>query len=239
MKSTRRILCLFAHPDDETFGPGSTLAKYAAQGHEIYVLCATKGESGQWSKMPSDGRSLAEVREKEHAAAAKILGIKHLEYLGYLDGEISNNNFSEIIPQVVKRTREINPDIILTFDLLGLSGHLDHIAMALIATQAFHEVKTVRKLYYFVQPKSVTDKIWQLTKRRVWGRRNDEITTVIDVKKYLPVKMKASQAHLTQKADYDRLKWFWKVFGNKDNFVLGESRVKTRFIEDDLLAGLS
>ncbi|MBI4099408.1 PIG-L family deacetylase, partial [Candidatus Microgenomates bacterium] len=84
----RKILLVTSHPDDESFGPGATIAKYAALGAEIHLLCATRGESGKWSGEKA-AKSLGEARAKEHAAAAKILGIKKIEYLNYIDGHLS------------------------------------------------------------------------------------------------------------------------------------------------------
>ena len=228
-----------SHPDDESFGPGGTIAKYAALGAEIHLLCATRGESGQWSDTSQEDRKLADVREVEHRKATAILGIKSHEYMGYIDGYLSNILLDELVAKIEEKIAAFQPDILLTFDLLGLSGHIDHITMALAATKAFEESKKVKKLYYFVHDKKFTDLVWKTVKRKMWGRRSDEITTFIDVKKFLPIKIKAAKCHITQKKDIDRLMWFWKLWGKTETFVLGQSRVKSKFPETDLLAGIN
>lgn len=227
-----------SHPDDESFGPGGTIAKYAALGAEIHLLCATRGESGQWSDTPAKNRKLADVREVEHRKATAILGISSHEYMGYIDGYLSNILMDDLVTKIEEKITSFQPDILLTFDLLGLSGHIDHITMTMATTKAFEESKKVKKLYYFVHDKKITDLIFKTVKIKLWGRRSDEITTRIDVKKYLPIKIKAANCHVTQKKDIDRLMWFWRLWGKTETFVLAQSRVKTKLAEIDLFDGI-
>lgn len=236
----KKILVVMSHPDDESFGPGATIAKYAAGGVEIHLLCATRGESGQWSDIKDNGRKLGDVREAEHRAATKILGIKSHEYMGYVDGYLSNvlMDTGELVGKIEKKIEEFQPDILLTFDLLGLSGHIDHIAMAMATTRAFDEMPSVKKLYYYANEKKKADLISKVSKHRSWGRREDEITTVIDGTKFQKVKFAAADCHKTQANDVKRLKIFWKLSGGKEKFVLGGSRVKTVLPETDLFSGI-
>lgn len=133
----KRMLVVTGHPDDESFGVGATIAKYAAAGVKIHLLCATRGEAGMWSDVKPEKGGVGPVREREHKRAVKILGVESLEYLGYIDGEISNNDVERIAERILEKLKKFKPDIVLTFDPLGISGHLDHVAMAMAATKVF------------------------------------------------------------------------------------------------------
>jgi len=83
------LVAIFAHPDDEAFGPAGTIAKYA-QDHEIYLICATRGEAGE-NFLDDTTRSIGEIREQELRASAKLLGVKQVFLLDYEDGSLCNN----------------------------------------------------------------------------------------------------------------------------------------------------
>jgi len=233
-----KILLVTAHPDDESFGPGGTIAKYAAEGVEVQLLCATRGESGQWSDVKSQGQKLEEVREKEHRKASKILGIGSHEYMGYIDGYLSNILMDEMMEKIRRKIDAFKPDLLITFDITGISGHLDHIAVSLATTKVFEEEESVKKLYYFTVSKEIASDFKKKFNRRVFGRKNSEITTRIDVSKYLPTKIKAALCHQTQKRDIERLRTRWERYGNTELFVLAEARMKTKLPEVDLFAGI-
>src|SRR5690349_3088459 len=90
-RTTRRLMAVLAHPDDESFGMGGTLAKYASEGIEVYLLTATRGEAGRFRGRRQDdpehpGRSaLAALREQELRAAAAVLGLRGVTLLDYAD----------------------------------------------------------------------------------------------------------------------------------------------------------
>ncbi len=86
MTSQKRILAVFAHPDDETFGAGSTLARYVSEGVDITVVCATRGEAGEIAPgSDATSENLGDIREAELRSALKILGVPSLILLGYRD----------------------------------------------------------------------------------------------------------------------------------------------------------
>lgn len=139
---THSILACFAHPDDESFSSGGTLARYASQGAEVTLVCATRGEAGEISDPAlAAPENLAEVREQELRCAAEALGIGRLEFLGYRDsgmeGTDDNNNplayvmadRDEVIGKLVGFIRDLRPDVVITFDPDGAYGHPDHIAI--------------------------------------------------------------------------------------------------------------
>ncbi len=146
-----RILLAFAHPDDESFGPGGTIAKYSKMGHEITLLCATKGEAGKVLNPDVQIKeALTTVREKELKCAAEVLGIRQIIYLGYRDSGMEgrpankhpdafiNAPDEEVVATLVKWIREIKPTILLTFEPGGGYGHPDHKKISKCTTEAFH-----------------------------------------------------------------------------------------------------
>ncbi|MGH2545212.1 MAG: PIG-L deacetylase family protein [Ardenticatenaceae bacterium] len=131
-------MCILAHPDDESLGTGSALAKYAAEGVETYVITATRGERG-WSGEPQaypGPDELGRIREAELRAAAAILGVRHVEFLDYIDGELDQANPGEAISRIVDPLRRIRPQVVITFGPDGAYGHPDHIAISQFTTGA-------------------------------------------------------------------------------------------------------
>jgi len=131
-----------AHPDDETFGMGGTLAFYAFQGAEIHLVCATRGEAGVVPEEFLEGfSSIGELREHELLCAAKVLKLQKVYILEYRDsgmlGSIDNDHPDALInahpedvaKEIATLIREIKPDIVLTFDPIGGYMHPDHIAV--------------------------------------------------------------------------------------------------------------
>jgi LmbE family N-acetylglucosaminyl deacetylase len=146
----KRLLAVLAHPDDESFGMGGTLALYAARGAEVYLVCATRGEAGAAEDEHLEGfSSVAEMREAELRCAAAILNLKQVHFLGYRDsgmpGSPDNNHpeaqimhpLNKVADQVVQIMRELKPDIVLTFDPIGGYRHPDHIHIQQATTLAF------------------------------------------------------------------------------------------------------
>ncbi|MBP7998374.1 MAG: PIG-L family deacetylase [Chloroflexi bacterium] len=146
----KTLLAIFAHPDDESFGPGGTLAKYAAEGVDVHIAIATDGAAGSMAEGHEVEREqLASVRSKELEAAVKILG-GTLHRLGYRDsgmkGDPANDDpqawiradEEEAVRRVVQLIRELRPHIIITHDETGGYFHPDHIQCWNITTKAFH-----------------------------------------------------------------------------------------------------
>ena len=127
-----RLLVVTAHPDDESMGFGGTLAKYAAEGVETYLVTATRGERGRYG---SHGRAVSReevgrAREAELVAAAGILGIREVTILGYADGAVDQTNTSKAIREIAWHIRRIRPGVVVTFGPDGAYGHPDHIAIS-------------------------------------------------------------------------------------------------------------
>jgi len=175
---TKTILAVLAHPDDETFGLGGTIALYARKGYEVYYVCATRGEVGAADPAFMQGfKDTAEMRTDELLRAAKILGLKEIFFLGYRDSGMQGSEdnkhpdaqvahpIDEVAGRVVKYIRELKPDIVLTFDPIGGYKHPDHIQIQRATTLAFEKANDAsfhpeagaafepRALYYQVFPK--------------------------------------------------------------------------------------
>jgi N-acetyl-1-D-myo-inositol-2-amino-2-deoxy-alpha-D-glucopyranoside deacetylase len=147
-KST--LLAVLAHPDDESFGMGGTLALYAARGVEVHLVCATRGEVGEVSPELMKGfSSIAERREAELRCAAGVLGLAGVHFLDYRDsgmpGSEDNTHpqalaaqpLEDVAAQVVRWIRELKPQVVLTFDPIGGYRHPDHVAIHLATVRAF------------------------------------------------------------------------------------------------------
>ena len=92
MPHQRTLLAVFAHPDDESFGPGGTLARYAAQGVHVWLVCATGGEAGEIAPtLMAEHRRPEQVRAAELCCAAQILGLQGVEWLGYRDSGMAGS----------------------------------------------------------------------------------------------------------------------------------------------------
>ncbi|HWQ42329.1 MAG TPA: PIG-L family deacetylase [Desulfosporosinus sp.] len=124
----RQMLLIFAHPDDESFALGGTIAKYAEQGVTITLVAATKGEAGKVAGIckPED---LGFIREQELLRAAEVLGIEDVIFLGYRDKEVPLAPPLEIVEKLVRIIRKIRPQVVITFGADGASGHRDHRAI--------------------------------------------------------------------------------------------------------------
>jgi len=147
--SGRRLLAVFAHPDDESFGPGGTLALYARRGDEVHLICATRGEVGEAPPDLNGFASVGEMREDELRRAASVLGLKAVRFLGYRDsgmpGSPDNHHpqaltaasLNEVAQPVAGYIREIRPQVVITFDPIGGYRHPDHIAIHRATVEAF------------------------------------------------------------------------------------------------------
>lgn len=147
---TKTLLAVLAHPDDESFGLGGTLALYAKRGYNTYLVCATRGEAGTVDEAHLHGfKDIASLRTAELDCAASHLGLKDVIYLGYRDSGMPgsddnkhpdaqiNHSVDEVAGRVVKVIRDIKPDVVLTFDPIGGYKHPDHIHIHKATVLAF------------------------------------------------------------------------------------------------------
>lgn len=239
----RKILCVFAHPDDEAFGPGGTIAKYANEGVEIHLLCATRGEKGEWQNKElriKNEFKIEDARENELLKSAEILGIRNVEFLDFVDGTLSNSNYHKLAKKIIAKIKSYKPAIILTTERLGISGHLDHIAVSMVTTYSFFKSNEAVKLYYFCLSKSQRrDDADDYFVYYPEGYDEDLITTRIDYSGYFEIKKKAMLSHQSQMKDIKDILSQIEKKPKIDNFILQANRLKKVNIrETDLFAGL-
>ena len=176
--STKRLLGVFAHPDDEGSMSGALL-QYSTLGVETGLLCATRGEVGEIADPAlATPENLGEVREEEMRAAAGVLGVRNLWFLDYRDSGMAGTpenedprafvhaSAAEVVGKLVAIIRQFRPQVMVTFDESGAYGHPDHIAIYRHTTSAFHAAAdavqypelgpahAVSKLYYAAFPRS-------------------------------------------------------------------------------------
>ena len=199
----RTMLGIFAHPDDESFGPGGTLARYAREGVDVHVIIATDGIAGSVDHEGrlADHSSLAQVRSAELALAATRLGVKSIWSLPYRDsgmrGSPDNQHPQALIRQSAQQvTHEVlsymvrlQPQVVMTHDPFGGYGHPDHVRVCEATTAAFYLARRSagadaaphpgpHKLYYTAFPKDLVKwvvRFMQLTGKdaRAVGRNRD------------------------------------------------------------------
>ena len=182
--SPRRILAVLAHPDDEAFGMGGTLALYASQGVEVYLACATLGEAGTVPEgFLSEGQSVADLRASELTCSAENLGLKEVIKLGYRDSgllgwpdnthpnALINQPLEEVVDRIAGVIKQVQPDVVLTFDPIGGYRHPDHIRVHEATVRAFANVRASnlgkrkpKALFFHIIPNG-------LVKAMVWTLR--------------------------------------------------------------------
>ncbi len=138
MPTFLKLMCIIAHPDDESLAMGGTLAKYARGGVEVSLVVATRGERG-WrgpdSENPGEG-VVGVLRERELREASGVLGVSHLALLDYLDGDLDQAEDAKVVAKIVTLLRSLRPQVVITFGPEGLYGHPDHIAISQFTSAA-------------------------------------------------------------------------------------------------------
>ena len=212
------VVAVFAHPDDEAFGPSGTLSKFS-KTHDVYILCATGGEAGKNSLSQTE-RKLSDVRKKELLASAKILGVKKVYFLGFEDGALSNNLYHKLAVKIKNKLVELKPEIVITFEPHGISGHIDHITVSFVTTFVVNRLKTIKNLYYFC--------ILENERRRepseyfIYfpdGYKRSEIDWENDISDFWDSKVKAMKAHKSQKHDADVILKILEKFPKREYFL--------------------
>jgi len=134
-----RLLCVFAHPDDECFAFGGALAVAADRGVEVSALCLTKGTSGSYRGNAKSDEELGRIRSEEFAASCNILGIAHHELLDFKDGTLEHIPLATLVEPILQRMRSFQPHVVLTFGMDGAANtHADHTCVSAATTAAFH-----------------------------------------------------------------------------------------------------
>lgn len=204
MSDRKRILAVFAHPDDECYGPGGTIARYALADVDIFLLMFTCGDAGSIgvsrTMQPDD---LCRTRTRELAGACDALGIREHRLVGIPDGKVASTDAESAVGEILRDIEVHNPHILLTFHHRGVSGHPDHIAITRFVAEAFDRSSSVAKFYEWGIPQ---EKMRLYERPNLQAMRADEVTTVIDVPaEAMDRKIAAIGCHVTQIAFYESL----------------------------------
>ncbi len=243
-----KLLGITAHPDDEVGAFGGSLVFYRGRNVETYVICLTAGEAATNKGDAASRDELAAIRRAEFSASCKILQVMEAHILNYPDGGLTRVDLNVVVGDLVRHIRRIKPHLILTMGPEGaITGHLDHAMASVFGTMAFHwaartdrypehfgeglEPHRAQKLYYCTAPIILPDR---------QSVSPPPCTATIDVAPFLETKIKASQAHLTQKPLMDLFAKTLRKFGSRELFHLAAAnRMLPLEHETDLLAGIS
>lgn len=211
----KKVVCIFAHPDDEAFGPSGTIAKLSLD-HDVYLICATSGEHGQ----NPENIDLAQARRADLQKSARILGIKNVYFLGFVDGTLCNNLYHQVADAIKTHLDVIKPEILLTQEPRGVSGHIDHIVISMVCSYLFEKLSYVKKILYYCISK----------KRRAWikdyfiyfpeGYDESEVDEVVDVTDFWDKKIQSIKAHASQSEDVRMMLEYHKNLAKEEFFLV-------------------
>jgi LmbE family N-acetylglucosaminyl deacetylase len=195
------LLAIFAHPDDEVFRCGGTLALLAKRGVRIHILSFTRGQAGSCGDPPICTREeLGVVRTNELLCSCRSLGLEAPIVLDYEDGSLESVSQEKGTAQIFDRIQAIRPQVLLTWPPDGLSGHPDHIAVSRWSSDAYHlAIKAgnmdLAALYHLAVPYSIAS---ELGLNQLHTLPDNEISAAIDVRNVWEQKIAAIRCHRTQ-----------------------------------------
>jgi LmbE family N-acetylglucosaminyl deacetylase len=207
----RVMVGIFAHPDDEAFGPSGTLLKLAAENYDIHLILLTDGEAGTNLDNVPD---LASVRLEEWQNSGKLIGVTSQTSLHYSDGKLDLVDADELtmkvegcLKDIFNKYDEPVATSIMTFEPNGLTGHLDHIAASKTATTLFRGLENGNKdsLWYFCL-NSKQAPLEATPYYHPQAREDAFINTTVDVTLYLEKKYQVIDCHRSQREDGAQMK---------------------------------
>ena len=210
-----RLLAIFAHPDDESYGPAGTLVEAAQRGGDVRVITATRGEAGSLgiSKQYAP-QALARIRQGELRQAADILGLESI-ILGWADKGVAAVDPVVGMATLVREIRLFRPDSLLTFHPNGISGHPDHVAITALALSAEKAAAdgsfrpdlgsswSTTRHWHYAMPESKGVAVAHF--RKMQTVPDEAIDEVVDVSHHTVRKEAACLAHVTQRDFHRRL----------------------------------
>jgi LmbE family N-acetylglucosaminyl deacetylase len=234
MSDDLRLMAILAHPDDESLGIGGTLAKYSREGVQTFLVTATRGERGRYGELPEHPgyEAVGRLREAELRCAAATLGVKQVDFLDYMDGDLDKADPGEVVAKIVDYIRIHRPHVVITFGPEGAYGHPDHIAISQFAAAAVTcaanpdfaayngnplaaQPHQVSKFYFIAWTRAVWDAylaafrdlktVVDNVERRVTPAPDWMVTTHIDTTEVWETVWQAVQCHKTQLTIYSKL----------------------------------
>ena len=235
----RTLLAVFAHPDDETFSIGATLARCHAEGVRTALFTATDGEAGRATGTPvRDRAELAQLRRRELLGACGVLGVDRIFTPGYPDGGLAALPADDLVAHIVRIIRDVRPEVVVTFGPEGAPNrHADHRAISRAATAAFFQagIRTehptegapfrCRRLYFT----SWTGGFGPA------GVEGMPVTCRVDVRAHLPLKRAAFSEHQSQQ---HHLAEFGTTLTDVEEYSLAAGVPQPEPMTEDLFIGL-
>lgn len=172
-----KVLYIFPHPDDESFGPALAMSKQSREGHEVYLLTLTKGEATrQRHKFGYTKDEMGDVRYKEMLNVQKVLGIKGMTVLNLPDSGLKEMDPREIERVISDEIIKIKPDVIVTYPVHGISGFHDHLVTHAVVKRVYEELKEknfyLKRLAFF----TISEEAAALQKHfHISGSKQEEI----------------------------------------------------------------
>jgi LmbE family N-acetylglucosaminyl deacetylase len=217
------LVFFHAHPDDEAIATGGTMARVAAEGHRVVLVCATRGELGEVADgFLADGESLRDRRVAEVHAAAEVLGAQRVAFLGYrdsgMDGEpttkdpdcVAMADLDEAAARLAAILEEEDAEVLTVYDERGNYGHPDHVQVHRVGIRAAERAGTPRVYEATVNRDFLVD-LMQARAAEMEGIEDapnpeemdlgmpaEMITTTIDVRDFVDKKRAAMVAHASQ-----------------------------------------
>lgn len=226
MPDQASLLAVFAHPDDEAFSSGGTLAHYAEKGVKITLACATRGEAGKITDPSLKVEDLGRQREEELRAACRALGIPAPVFLDFHDSgrqervrkddplALMNVDPFEVETKLLGLIEALEPQVMLTFDPHGGYGHIDHLIIHRAASAAFFSggdrCPGLSRLYFTAMPLALTRRFTETGmpmeyEAARYGVSEQTLAVTLDVRAYAERKLAALRAHGSQTGPNSRM----------------------------------
>lgn len=214
----KRILVILAHPDDPEFFCGATLIRWVKVGHEIRYCLLTNGQRGS-QNIDLDPETIGIQRKVEQSEAADFIGVKSIDYLGYMDGDLAPNLIMR--EQVVSVIRRYAPQIIVTSDpqnyvsLENRLNHPDHRAAGQITLDAAFPAAGNPQFY---KEQIEVSGLQPVNPEEIWISATNQPNIYVDMGDYYDLKLEAISKHRSQ-------------IGNKEEFI---SRMESRSVLNEI-----
>ncbi len=205
------IVGIFAHPDDEAMGPAGTIATLSLT-NTVYLICATDGDH--------QDKRLKNIREKELMASAKILGIKEVFFLNFVDGSLCNSNYHQVSEKLKRLLDQLKPETIITFNPNGLSGHIDHVVVTSVINFLFSRLNYLKHIMYFCMRDIERKFIPSYFVFMPDGLAKKEAHKVVDVSTVWKQKVAAIKAHKSQSNDGNKILTLLTLLPKEEYFLV-------------------
>ena len=194
----QRVMVVTAHPDDSEFGAGGTIGKLAREGRDVVYVIVTNGNKGSSDRTMTVER-LAAIRQDEQRNAARTLGVEHVEFLGYEDGEVEDTR--HLRRDVTRQIRRWRPALVITMNPhrsynLGAS-HRDHRIVAGVALDCVYPLARDHMAFPELMPEYEPHKVGE-----VYVMQWENPQLVVDISDTIDLKLKALSCHASQFSDF-------------------------------------